>query len=328
MSLSVTELAELVDATAYPVLLEAAAAQPAIFPQFCKVNPITTDMLYGTKGTVLGALGEFRRRRDGGALEHDRVGKSHTWQVAFHPFSKILTIPMRLADASNAAGKIGDMVAGTAQKAGSRAITDKDRFVAAVMQKGTLTAGSLDYFDNSFVDNADPNPKFIYDGLPFFDTAHTDNAGSTYSNHEAGGSLTSANLETYLQTIRQTNAKDDRGGEMVIEPDVIVVPPGLEFTAARVLNSALTAGTANNDVNALQGRLRPVVNRYLSDAASASAGWIGQAGAGLEVWDSGIPQVRTGVDLEHGNYIVTFEYHFGVTVTDWRFWFNFGKAAS
>jgi phage major head subunit gpT-like protein len=58
---------------------------------------------------------------------------------------------------------------------------------------------------------------------------------------------------------------DDAGSLCGVTPDLIIVPPGLQDAAEVVARSAQEPGTANNDVNVLQG-MRYIVWPYLTDA--------------------------------------------------------------
>jgi phage major head subunit gpT-like protein len=66
--------------------------------------------------------------------------------------------------------------------------------------------------------------------------------------------------------------KDDRGKPLGIVPDVLVVPPDLQWTAMELLNSTyypdmIAAGTGSQKLaaNQLKGRLEIVVSPYLTD---------------------------------------------------------------
>ena len=187
---------------------------------------------------------------------------------------------------------------------------------------------SSPFFDGSFPNNVDPNPTLIYDALPFFDTAHTISGGSsTYANHVVSSALSAANLQTALIEMTKTNAVNERGERIMIRPDVLMVPPGLEYTARVILQSGLLPGSANNDINAVAGSLNLVVNRALDDAASASSWWLVQSGRGLKIADSGAPRMRTFAQ-ENGDVTVLSEYEFGAAVTNWRYSYLANKAAS
>jgi hypothetical protein len=329
--LDVNELADTVKAELYPVVIQDYEAQPAFYPQLTDLRPITEmGNFYGIKGNTLEAVGEFRDRADGQEAEHDSPGKAYTWQAAVRQKTRMMTIPQRMLDSLGSAGRIVDYVQRQAAGWGVQAMRAKDTHVAGMLQKGTLTAGSAEFFDNSYLDDNDPNPKYIYDGLPFFDTAHTlSDSSTTLSNHTASSALTRANLETVLTTIRQTNAIDDRGNRIQLMPNALVVPSALEFTARRIVNS--TVSDADMQVNPVQGSLQVIVNPYLTD--DTDSWYVAQVGAagvggGIRFYDSGAPVIESQYDSVRKVLHVVAEIHFAAAVTDWRFWYAANKAAS
>ena len=138
---------------------------------------------------------------------------------------------------------------------------------------------------------------------------------------------TEANLETVLTAMRTTNAVDERGDRIVIRPTHLVVPPALIFTANKILRSVQLPGSANNDINPLQGALIPVSWRALTDSASAAAFWVIQAGRGLRVYDSGVPRLRQYPHM-NGDISIIADFSFGATVTNARYHYCANKAAS
>lgn len=325
--IDVSTLPELVTQEAYPVMVQSYETTPSYYTGLCNVRSVSETNLYGLKGSVLETAGQFRERADGAEAESDAPGKAYTWQVKIRQFTRRLDIPQRMLQSLGSAGKVTDYVQQQISAWGEQAMRRKDLFLAGMLQDGTLTAGSLEFFDNSFPDNDDPNAGFIYDGLPFFDTAHTlSGASGTYANHTASAALTSTNLQTVLTTIRSTNAVNDRGDRILLMPDTLVVPQALLFTARQVLNSQLLPGGTNNDVNPLAGELQIVANPYLT--ADTDSWYVCEAGKGIDFWDSGAPVIETQYDAKRKVLSVVAEMHFGSAVTDWRRWYNANKAAS
>src|ERR1044071_24239 len=103
------------------------------------------------------------------------------------------------------------------------------------------------------------------DGVPLFSTAHPTPAGTPANKAAVDADLTEASLEDMLTII--ANAKDRRGLPIKLRGMKLVVASGAQFNAARILNSPLRSGTANNDINAVKqmGLLDGgvVVNHYL-----------------------------------------------------------------
>lgn len=74
--------------------------------------------------------------------------------------------------------------------------------------------------------------------------------------------LTSDNLETAITTLESLG--DDRGEEISIVADILLVPRALRKTALELTESELTPGSANNAVNVHNG-LQTVVWPFLTD---------------------------------------------------------------
>lgn len=328
--IDVNELADAVKQELYPVMVQAYDEEPETYSRIADVRGMgeLNGNLYGTKGTTLLGAGEFRERQDGQEVEADSPGKAYTWRCKVRQFARTIPIAQRTLDSLQSADKIANYVQEQVAAFGRQAKRKKEDRIAGMLQTGTLTAGSLEYFDDSYLDENDPNAGVIYDGLPFFDTAHTlANASGTFSNHVASRTLTRANLETTLTAMRQTNAVDDNGDRVRIMPTHIIVPPALEYDARRVLQSVLDPGSTDNDINAVRGMLDIVVNPYLTD--DSDAWWVADlSNSGIRAYDSGTPIIETGYDFRRKVLYVTAEFHFGSTVTDWRRFHACNKAAS
>ncbi len=106
------------------------------------------------------------------------------------------------------------------------------------------------------------------DGVSMVNSAHPNFAGGTWSNTLAtAADLSEAALEQACIDISLFT--NDRGLRIAVVPDMLIIPPQLDFEAARILKSQGRVGTDNNDINALRemGKFRKgyVVNHYLTD---------------------------------------------------------------
>lgn len=107
------------------------------------------------------------------------------------------------------------------------------------------------------------------DGSILCVTTHPNVSGGTWSNTLAtAADLSEASLEQACIDI--ADLKNDRGLTIAIRPRKLILPPELEFEAARILKSIQQSGTANNDINALRilGKFPEgaAINHYLTDA--------------------------------------------------------------
>ena len=106
-----------------------------------------------------------------------------------------------------------------------------------------------------------------YDGLALFSDAHID-PGADYQTGQDNKYALTLSLDNY-ETVRvaQTMFRDDRGEVMGIMPDLLVVPPHLERTAAQITSNAMAAGTGNNDINPYSGQTRYIVAPWIDSTA-------------------------------------------------------------
>ena len=330
-SVDISQVPELVNDSGYPVMFEQYGAVPLVYPLLGKIiKPGDLSApFYAHKEGVIEGFEQFKEREDGQEIEAGTFNSAYSWYMKCRQYSRSIKIPGRMLKASDARAKVGSLVRKFAEGMGKNARIYKEDFIADMFQKGSLTAGSAAFFDGSSNGiQTDPYPKYIYDGLPWFDTAHTlTGSTSTFGNHTVSLALNHANLQTVLTTMTSTNAVNERGERVVVSPTVIMVPPGLDYTAKVILQSVQLSGSANNDINVLSGALIPIVNRALDDGASTSSWWVGEAGEGLEITDSGAPKLRTAYDPDADVVKVYAEFEFGAAVSNWRRWYCANKAA-
>ncbi len=106
------------------------------------------------------------------------------------------------------------------------------------------------------------------DGVELLSTAHVNINGENYANElTTSATLSEAALEDLSILIMK--ATNDRGLNISLIPQKLIVPPDLVFEADRILNSPLRVGTADNDLNALKNMGKFPggfeVNHYLTD---------------------------------------------------------------
>ena len=107
------------------------------------------------------------------------------------------------------------------------------------------------------------------DGLELCSLLHVNKSGGTWANELA----TAADLsDTALEQacIDIAGFTNDRGLTIKVLPKKLIIPPDLEFEAARILKSIQQPGSANNDINAIRvlGKIPQgyAVNHFLEDA--------------------------------------------------------------
>ena len=106
------------------------------------------------------------------------------------------------------------------------------------------------------------------DGVPLFSTSHPTVGGGTNSNTQS--TPTDLNETALENAVIQIAAwTDERGLLIAAQPRKLVVPPGNQFVATRLLETELRVSTADNDINALKnnGSIPEgyTINHYLTD---------------------------------------------------------------
>ena len=327
--MDISHIKEVVTREGYPIMQEAYDEQPKLYPEYCEVHQGTDAILLGDKGSVLTGLGDLQRRENGADIEYDELRTALTWYMATQHFARAIKFTETDLKAANAAGRVANLITTAMGSWGENAALQKDDWAADFFQQGTLTAGNSVYFDGSFTGQTDPNPTVGYDALPFFDTAHTQKiGGNTFANHVVSSTLTHANLTAAGQVMTATNSFDDRNRRVRIRPDLLMVPTGLEDEARVILESTKLSGSAQNDANTNQNKYRLLVNPFLDDAASASSWWLGQARKGVRFYDWGEPVARVWFEESTRSVHVSVETHWGMVLTNWRYWSCRNKAAS
>jgi hypothetical protein len=106
------------------------------------------------------------------------------------------------------------------------------------------------------------------DGVPLFSTSHPLVAGTTNSNTQS--TPTDLNETALENAVIQIAAwTDERGLLIAAQPRKLIVPPGNQFVATRLLETELRVGTTDNDINALKnnGSIPEgyTINHFLTD---------------------------------------------------------------
>lgn len=108
------------------------------------------------------------------------------------------------------------------------------------------------------------------DGVELLSNAHPNVAGGTYSNLTTAATLSEASLEDLSIDVMQ--AENDRGFNISLIPQTLIINPELVFEADRILNTDLRVGTADNDLNALKNMGKfpggVKVNHYLTSSTA------------------------------------------------------------
>jgi len=145
-------------------------------------------------------------------------------------------------------------------------INDQYRQIGNYLQRvGISAAQKMDVDAASLFNNAFSTNHTWSDGKPLCADDHPvspNESGTTYTN-EGTSALTRASVSS--TRVEMMRFKDDRGNEIGVMPNELIVPPELEDTAYEIVSSVLVPDSANNAANAQQGRYSVIVNPRLSD---------------------------------------------------------------
>jgi hypothetical protein len=333
MALDISALGNLVTMSANELMIEEYAQVPPIWNQITGTRVISAESgnLYGESREIFDSAGELIERDDYIPFKADNPRPIGTAYAKTRPFGRSLVVAERtLAQLNrgpnaqvqlNIRNYVEEQLGGFAR----RAARQRDRWLAASLEAGTLTAGSLPYFDNSFPKHPDTNPGFLYDGKPWFATDHALRSGVQVSNRFAAKPLNATNLEEGVTHFRTAMAVNHRGMEIDNEPTALIVHPGLGPTARRLVDSVLEPEGSTNAINAMQGRLRVIELRNLTN----SGGWfLANAQYGTQMGTDGPPRMKSQPKIEDDTLTFTIQMHLSLMVWDWRSACAFNYAGS
>lgn len=238
MTLVKSDTPRLLEAGLKTVFFEAYDAFLGDWERIATIVPSEQDTeTYAWLGSVP-RMREFKDERlPAGLLEHDYTIKNKTWESSI--------AVERAAIEDDLYGQIKLRVQGLAREA-KRHI---DELVFTLLSGGFSST--------------------CYDGQYFFDTDHSEGDSGTQSN-KGTDPLAAESLQAAITAMMKF--KDDRGKPLGIVPDLLVVPPDLQWTAMELLNSSFypeliaeSAGEQKLASNVLKGRLDLAVSPYLTD---------------------------------------------------------------
>ncbi len=282
---------------------------------------VSSDAAYEQFTSAIG-LGELLEKPEGEDLQSDAPMESYTIVCKNRSFGRLVRFSYEtIQDAK----KTANMLSTTVGTWGRMVPITKEKFYAKFFNNGALTAGH-DVFNNSITGVVtDASGDLIYDNKGLFSTTHASRAGTTYSNYTASRALTQGNLQSTWETYHQTNNRDERDEIIVLNADVILLPPALKFTAQVILNTTLLPGSMDNDTNVMAGILGTLEWAYLTD----TDGWyMGKKKAGLMATDREDVTLDFWQDETSKDYFASIFTRFGGCVKNWRHWYACNVASA
>lgn len=168
----------------------------------------------------------------------------------------------------------------------------------------------------SLINNGFSSTSTFGDGKTLFADDHPLVLGGTQKNTLATpADLSATALKQAIQDFEETT--DFRGLPLRLKPDILMVPPALEWTAKELLNSTLKPESSNNDINALKDRgLTLFINPYITDPDS----WylIDTTHHQLYFFWRKILSFESDTDFNTGDGLFKASMRFSRTAADWR----------
>lgn len=191
----------------------------------------------------------------------------------------------------------------------------------AISKNRTVEQSGADLFNNAFTAGGGGKSQFQSggDALALCDDNHTRTDGGAVQSNDITMDLAEDSLESILVAMRAT--LDDRGELMLVQPDTLLVPPALEKEARILLNTSGRVGTANNDINPYEGRLKLVVWDYIGSAAGGSdtAYFVLDSKAHKVNWFwRKMADMDRNVDFDTGNIEYKLTARWSNGFSDWR----------
>ena len=260
-------------------------------------------------------LGELIEKPENEDIQFDAPMESYTIVCKNRTFARGVRFSYESVQDSQ---KIGNILLQTVGSWGRQVPVTKEKFYAKFFNEGAMTAGN-DVFNNTITGVVDdPTGDVIYDSKVLFDTDHPDKVGNSSANYTASRALSHDNLQTTYTTFTSTNNRDERADIIQLQPDTLLIPSALRFTAAAILNSTLIPGSTDNDTNVLANIVNPMEWQRLSD----TDGWfLGKKGQGLMATDRESAVMDFWQDETSKDYFASILVRYGGAVVNWRYWY-------
>lgn len=131
----------------------------------------------------------------------------------------------------------------------------------------TKEQSAADIFNYGFVAGGGGLAKFRGgDAKALFATDHVNRAGTVTQSNKITTALNSTSLQAVITAMKKR--RDSKNQIIGFQPDTLLVPTELEFTARTILESTQIVGSANNDINVVKGALNLVVWPFLTSTTA------------------------------------------------------------
>jgi len=104
------------------------------------------------------------------------------------------------------------------------------------------------------------------DAKALFATDHVNRQGNVVQSNKITTALSQTSLQAVITAMK--TRRDSKNQIIHFNPDTLLVPTALEFTARVILETTQVIGNANNDINPIKGALNLVVWPYLTSTTA------------------------------------------------------------
>lgn len=137
----------------------------------------------------------------------------------------------------------------------------------AIAKMRTKEQAAADVFNYGFTAGGGGLAPFTGgDAKALFADDHVSRDGLVTQDNKITTALSQSALQSMITAMK--TRRDSKNQIVGYNPDTLLVPPALEFTARVILETTQVVGSANNDVNPVQGALNLVVWPYLTSATA------------------------------------------------------------
>lgn len=131
----------------------------------------------------------------------------------------------------------------------------------------TMEQAAADVFNHGFTAGGGGLAPFTGgDAKALFATDHVNRDGDVTQSNKITTALSQTSLQTVITAMKKR--RDSKNQIIGFQPDTLIVPTDLEFTARVILETAQETGNNNNDINPVKGSLNLVVWPYLTSSTA------------------------------------------------------------
>ena len=264
--------------------------------QWQKVFEVTNSKKAYEEDVLLEGLGLAPIKPEGSAIQYDSGYQLWTARYEHQNVASGFAITEEMVD---------DDLYGNRGKAYAKSLA---RGVAHT--KEMLAAGVLNNASNTDIKGGD--------GFPLLSATHPTSQAGDQTNLFVDADLSETALENVI--IKISEMTDDRGLFINASAKQLIIPPALQFTAERILKSALQNDTADNAINAIRNMGMLSKGCHIMTRLVDDENWFVQTDIpnGLKLMQRNKLKKGMDVDFNTGNMRYKATERYSVGFTDWR----------